>query len=74
LANRVKTAWLCEIGGALLALGLLAVALIPPDPRDIAFLVGTVIAGLGFGLFRTQNNRILLLSTPKARSSAAGAM
>ena len=49
-------------------------ALSPPDPRAIAFLVGTVIAGLGFGLFQTPNNRILLLSAPKARSGAAGAM
>ncbi|MHC2214685.1 DHA2 family multidrug resistance protein-like MFS transporter [Rhizobium leguminosarum] len=74
LANRVKTAWLCAIGGALLALGLLMVGFTPPDPRGIAFLVGTVIAGLGFGLFQTPNNRILLLSAPKARSGAAGAM
>jgi DHA2 family multidrug resistance protein-like MFS transporter len=74
LANRVKTAWLCAIGAALLALGLLVAGLSPPDPRGIAFLVGTVIAGLGFGLFQTPNNRILLLSAPKARSGAAGAM
>jgi DHA2 family multidrug resistance protein-like MFS transporter len=74
LANRVKTAWLCAIGGALLALGLLVAGLSPPDPRGIAFLVGTVISGLGFGLFQTPNNRILLLSAPKARSGAAGAM
>jgi DHA2 family multidrug resistance protein-like MFS transporter len=74
LANRVKTSWLCAIGGALLAVGLLVAILIPPDPRGIAFLVGTVIAGLGFGLFQTPNNRILLLSAPKARSGAAGAM
>ncbi len=74
LANRVKTAWLCATGGALLAVGLLVAVLCPPDPRGIAFLVGTVIAGLGFGLFQTPNNRILLLSAPKARSGAAGAM
>lgn len=74
LANRVKTAWLCAIGGALMALGLLVAGLTPPDPSGIAFLVGTVIAGLGFGLFQTPNNRILLLSAPKARSGAAGAM
>jgi DHA2 family multidrug resistance protein-like MFS transporter len=74
LANRVKTAWLCAIGGALLAIGLLVAGFGPPDPRGIAFLVGTVIAGLGFGLFQTPNNRILLLSAPKARSGAAGAM
>ncbi|MDF0694976.1 MFS transporter [Rhizobium sp. MC63] len=74
LANRVKTAWLCSIGGGLMALGLLVAGLTPPDPRGIAFLVGAVIAGLGFGLFQTPNNRILLLSAPKARSGAAGAM
>ncbi|MGR9060207.1 MFS transporter (plasmid) [Rhizobium leguminosarum] len=74
LANRIKTAWLCAAGGALLGTGFLVAALSPPDPRGIAFLVGTVIAGLGFGLFQTPNNRILLLSAPKARSGAAGAM
>ena len=74
LADRIKTAWLCASGGALLAMGLLIAGLCPPDPRGIAFLVGTVFAGLGFGLFQTPNNRTLLLSAPKARSGAAGAM
>ncbi|MDX3807275.1 MFS transporter [Bosea thiooxidans] len=74
LANRVKTAWLCTAGGALLALGLASVGLLPAGPRGATFIVGTVIAGLGFGLFQTPNNRVLLLSAPKARSGAAGAM
>jgi DHA2 family multidrug resistance protein-like MFS transporter len=74
LADRVKTAWLCAAGGALLAIGLATIGLLPADPRGVAFVVGTVIAGLGFGLFQTPNNRILLLSAPKARSGAAGAM
>lgn len=74
LADRIKTAWLCASGGALLALGLLIAGLFPPDAMGIAFLCGTTLAGLGFGLFQTPNNRILLLSAPKARSGAAGAM
>lgn len=74
LANRIKTAWLCAIGGALLALGLLIISLSPAHIREIAFVVGAVMAGAGFGLFQTPNNRILLLSAPKARSGAAGAM
>jgi DHA2 family multidrug resistance protein-like MFS transporter len=74
LANRVKTAWLCASGAGLLAAGLLIVGLCPPDPRGIVFLAGTVLAGIGFGLFQTPNNRTLLLSAPKARSGAAGAM
>ena len=74
LVNRVKTAWLCAAGGALLAVGLAIVGLCPVDSHGVIFLVGTVIAGIGFGLFQTPNNRILLLSAPKARSGAAGAM
>lgn len=74
LANRIKTAWLCATGGALLSGGLLIAGFTPPDPRHIGFLVGTIIAGLGFGLFQTPNNRILLLSAPKARNGAAGAL
>lgn len=74
LANHVKTAWLCAAGGGLLALGLAAVAGLPADPRGVTFVAGTVIAGIGFGLFQTPNNRILLLSAPRARSGAAGAM
>ena len=74
LANRVKTAWLCAAGGGLLTIGLASVGLLPADPHGASFIIGTVIAGLGFGLFQTPNNRILLLSAPKARSGAAGAM
>jgi len=74
LANHVRTAWLCATGAGLLAIGLLAIALVPADPRGIVFLAGSAVAGLGFGLFQTPNNRILLLSAPKARSGAAGAM
>jgi DHA2 family multidrug resistance protein-like MFS transporter len=74
LANRVSTSWLCATGGALLAFGLAVVALSPSEARPAAFLIGTVLAGAGFGLFQTPNNRVLLLSAPKARSGAAGAM
>ena len=74
LADRVKTAWLCAAGGGLLATGLMLVAVVPADPHHIAFIAGTVMAGVGFGLFQTPNNRILLLSAPKPRSGAAGAM
>ena len=74
LANRFKTAWLCAAGGALLAIGLAMVGLLPAGPHAVTFVVGTVIAGTGFGLFQTPNNRVLLLSAPKARSGAAGAM
>ena len=37
------------------------------DPASLMTL-----AGLGFGIFQPANNRLLLLSAPKARSGAAG--
>jgi len=74
LADRVRTAWLCAGGAGLLALGLLIAGLLPADVTGLAFLSGTTLAGLGFGLFQTPNNRVLLLSAPRARSGAAGAM
>jgi len=74
LSGRIKTAWLCAAGGGLLALGLAIVGLLPAGRHGAAFIIGTVIAGIGFGLFQTPNNRILLLSAPRARSGAAGAM
>lgn len=74
LSDRIATTRLCSTGGALLAVGPAIVALARPDPTGAAFLIGTVVAGAGFGLFQTPNNRILLLSAPKARSGAAGAV
>jgi DHA2 family multidrug resistance protein-like MFS transporter len=72
LSDRISTAWLCAAGGAFLATGLALVALMPPGGG--MFIAGTVMAGIGFGLFQTPNNRVLLMSAPRARSGAAGAM
>lgn len=74
LADRFKTAWLCGAGAALMALGLAAIALMPTNLGGVMVIPGTLVAGIGFGLFQTPNNRILLLSAPKPRSGAAGAM
>ncbi|HEY4200166.1 MAG TPA: MFS transporter [Devosiaceae bacterium] len=74
LANRISTSWLCAAGGALLALGLVIIVLSAAEGGLVTLLIGTILAGAGFGLFQTPNNRILLLSAPKARSGAAGAM
>jgi len=73
-AGRVKTAWLCAAGGFMLAIGLASVGLMQAGPRGAFFVISTVIVGLGFGLFQTPNNRLLLLSAPKERSGSAGAM
>ena len=74
LANRVSTAWLCAAGGTCLALGLCLVAVAPVHAGLVPLILGTVLAGAGFGLFQPANNRVLLLSAPLARSGAAGGL
>lgn len=74
LADRYSTAWLCAVGGTLLALGLSAAAAWPlqGDPRPCIPLA--ILCGLGFGLFQVPNNRNLLVSAPRNRAGAAGGM
>ncbi len=75
LANRVKTAWSArQAAHRWVSASLWQLSAFCLIREASAFLVGTVIAGLGFGLFQTPNNRIQLLSAPKSRSGAAGAM
>jgi DHA2 family multidrug resistance protein-like MFS transporter len=65
---------LSAAGSGILTIGLVMTAM-PPRGHEIAtFLAGTVLAGIGFGLFLPPNNRTLLLAASKARSGAAGAM
>ena len=74
LSNRVPTAWLCAAGGICLAAGL-GLSAAWPLRESVAPLVGfTMLAGLGFGVFQTPNNRNMLLSAPRARSGAAGGL
>jgi len=73
LAKRVPTAWLCAVGGGLLAIGLALCAAWPlhGDPW-LPMAIFTSLAGFGFGLFQTPNNQNMLLAAPKERSGAAG--
>lgn len=72
LADRVAGAWLCALGGGVLALGLAGAALVPLAGRPLALVPFVVLCGVGFGMFQVPNNRNLLLSAPLARSGAAG--
>ncbi len=74
LTERVSGAWLCALGGTLLAIGLAGAALAPLAGRPLALLPCVVLCGAGFGLFQVPNNRNMLLSAPTARSGAAGGM
>jgi DHA2 family multidrug resistance protein-like MFS transporter len=74
LANHISGAWLCALGGVLLALGLASAALWPLHGRPFMLVPLLVLCGAGFGLFQVSNNRNMFLSAPRARSGAAGGM
>jgi MFS transporter, DHA2 family, multidrug resistance protein len=72
LVNRVSGAWLCVLGGALLASGLTFVAFCTSGGTPL--MLAMAACGVGFGLFQVSNNRNMLLSAEPSRSSAAGGM
>jgi MFS transporter, DHA2 family, multidrug resistance protein len=64
----------CATGGILLSLGLTLSALWPAGNSVIPLILGTLVCGVGFGLFQLANNRTMFLSAPVERSAAAGGM
>lgn len=74
LSDRLSAAWLCAAGGLCLAAGLTGAALWPLDGGATGLLPFIALAGAGFGLFQTPNNRTLFLSAPPTRGGAAGGL
>lgn len=74
LAARYRAGLLCSIGLALLAGGLWLAALLPVDAGNLQIAWRLAVCGVGFGLYQTPNNQLLMTSGPRNRSGAAGAM
>lgn len=62
------------IGLGLLSLGLLLLALLPAQPSNIDIVWRMAVCGIGFGLFQSPNNHIILTSAPAHRSGGASGM
>lgn len=71
LADRYPAAILSSAGLALLALGLVCLALLPMGAQawDIAWR--NLLCGIGFGLFQSPNNREMLSNVTRERSGSA---
>jgi MFS transporter, DHA2 family, multidrug resistance protein len=74
LADRYSAGVLGGLGLALLASGLVLLALFPTGSGAGGFVWRMALCGLGFGLFQAPNNRTIMASAPRARSGAAGGM
>ena len=71
LADRFPVGILAATGMAVMAAGLLSIAVIPEHPSSLAIVWRMLLCGVGFGLFQSPNNRALILAAPRERSGAA---
>ncbi|MBI5264868.1 MAG: MFS transporter [Bradyrhizobium sp.] len=62
------------IGLLLFATGLAALALLPASPSPLDVIWRMALAGLGFGLFQTPNNRTMIAAAPRERAGGASGM
>ncbi|MBB3998521.1 MFS transporter [Aureimonas pseudogalii] len=71
LADRFEPGRLAAFGLAVFAAGLFALVWLPAAPSDADLVWRLVVAGLGFGLFQSPNNKVLIASAPRERSGGA---
>jgi DHA2 family multidrug resistance protein-like MFS transporter len=74
LSDRFNSERVGAAGLALFTLGLVTLALLPASPSDLDIVWRVTLCGIGFGLFQTPNNRLLLTAGPRERSGAAGGL
>ncbi|MBV8394180.1 MAG: MFS transporter [Alphaproteobacteria bacterium] len=72
LADRYHAGVLGVIGLTSMTSGLVLTALLPPDPSAPDIMWRLVLCGVGFGIFMSPNNRLMMNAVPKDRSGSAG--
>jgi DHA2 family multidrug resistance protein-like MFS transporter len=65
---------LASLGLLMFATGAALVATLPPDPSLAAILWRLALCGLGFGLFQSPNNKVIIGSAPRERSGGASGL
>jgi MFS transporter, DHA2 family, multidrug resistance protein len=74
LIGRLPGGLLGGIGMTVMAVGLLLIVLLPDRPELSSLAWRLAICGIGFGLFQSPNNHIIVTSAPLGRSGAASGM
>lgn len=74
IIQRFAIAWVCGSGLTMLAVGLLIVASgwLPADAKWL--MIPLTLCGVGFALFQTPNNYLIIASAPAERSGAVGGL
>jgi DHA2 family multidrug resistance protein-like MFS transporter len=71
LSDRYPVGILATIGVGILTIGLAFYATLPPDPSTAEIVAHAMICGLGFGFFQSPNNRELIGSAPRSKTTSA---
>ena len=74
LVEHYPAGLLGSIGLLSFAIGLGALALLPAAPSSFDVAWRMALAGAGFGLFQTPNNRTMIAAAPRERSGGASGM
>jgi DHA2 family multidrug resistance protein-like MFS transporter len=74
LVERYPAGLLGGIGLLLFAIGLGTLAWLPASPSVADVVWRMALAGAGFGLFQTPNNRTMIAAAPRERSGGASGM
>lgn len=74
LSDRFSAARVGAVGQVVQITGLLLLALMPAAPGFWDIVWRMCVAGFGFGLFNSPNNRTIITSAPAARSGGASGM
>jgi MFS transporter, DHA2 family, multidrug resistance protein len=71
ISDRIYPALLATTGLAVLTMGLTLYATMPATPPTWLILFNGLICGSGFGLFKSPNDRELMSSAPREKTSSA---
>lgn len=74
LADRVPTGSLSALGMGVACIGYLVIATAPADSTHLELMLRIAMCGFGMGFFISPNSRLLIGSTPRARTASAGGM
>ena len=74
MIGKVHPGLLGGVGISLMSISCFLLAFMPQDVPHFGFVWRIMLFGVGFGLFQSPNNHILLSSAPPHRSGSAGGM
>jgi len=74
LVERIHAGYLGLAGLTIMAFGLVMLGLLPESPSHFDIVWRLVACGMGFGIFQSPNNSIMIASAPQHRSGSASGM